>query len=60
MSIGHVIVIVVGILIGDLSTCEPEDGRFKATFFDGDHGRTAVFRSSFPHVPEVAPPGYTR
>ena len=53
----------VGILIGDLDICEPEYGRFDEashTFSDGDPGGTAVFRSTFPHALEIAPPNCTR
>ena len=46
----------VGILIGDFSTCEPEQGRLKMVTqnSDGDPGRTAVFRKVFPHALEIA------
>ena len=53
----------VGIFLGDLNICEPEEGRFNVwnqTFTDGDAGKTAVFHSFFPHVLEIAQPDYTR
>ena len=53
----------VGIILGDFNICDPEEGRFNVwnqTFTDGDPRKTAVFRSFFPHVLEVAQSDYTR
>ena len=40
----------VGIILGDLNICDPEEGRFivwNQTFTDGDAGKTAVFHAFF-------------
>ena len=53
----------VGIILGDLNICDPEEGRFNVwnqTFTDGDAGKTAVFHSFFPYVLEIAQSDYTR
>ena len=53
----------VGIILGDVNICEPEEGRFNVwnqTFTDGDRGKAALFHSLFPHVLEIAQLGYTR
>ena len=53
----------MGVILGDFNICDPEEGRFnvwKQTFTDGDPVKTAVFRSFFPHVLEVAQSDYTR
>ena len=53
----------LGVIIGDFNVCEPEEGRFNVrnqTFTEGDTGKTALFRSLFPHVLEIAQPDVTR
>ena len=48
-----------GFIIGDFNKCEPEGRRFNVmnqTFSEGNAVRTAVFRSFFPHAPEIAQP----
>ena len=48
----------VGILIGDLNMCDPEERRFNVatqSFYEGDPGGTAVF----PHALDVAQPNCT-
>ena len=53
----------VGVLIGDLNICDPEEGRFceaSQTFSHGDQGRTATFGSVFPHALQNAHPNCTR
>ena len=47
----------VGVILGDFSICDREEGRFNywnRSFTDGDPGKTAVFHSFFPYVLEVA------
>ena len=42
--------------------CEPEEGWFSVrnpTFAEGDVGKTALFRSFFPDVLEIAQPNFT-
>ena len=53
----------VGIVLGDINICEPEEVRFNVwnqTFTDGEPRKTAMFHSFFPHVLEIAQPDYTR
>ena len=52
----------VGIIMGDLNICEPEEGRFNVwnlTLTDGDTGKAALFHALFPHVLEMAQPDHT-
>ena len=40
-----------GMIIGDVNTCEPEEGRFSVrnqTLTEGDAEKTALFRTLFP------------
>ena len=53
----------LGEIIGDFNICEPEEGRFNVrnqTFTEGDTGKTALFRSFFPHALGIAQPNFTR
>ena len=53
----------VGIIMGDINICEPEEGRFNVwnqTFTHGDTRKAALFHSLFPHVLEIAQPDCTR
>ena len=52
----------VGIIMGDVNICEPEEGRFNVwnrNFTDGDTGKAALFHFLFPHVLEIAQPDCT-
>ena len=53
----------IGIIMGDCSICEPEEGRFNVwnqTFTDGDAGKAALFHSLFPRVLDITQPDFTR
>ena len=53
----------LGVTAGDFNICDPEEGRFNVwnqTLTNGDAGKTALFRSFFPHVREIAQPNFTR
>ena len=50
-----------GVIICDFDIFEPEEGRFNVgnqTFKEGDAGRTALFRTSFPYA--LQKPNFTR
>ena len=53
----------VGIILGDFSICDPQEGRFQIwnqTFTDGEPRKTATFHSFFPHVLDIAQPDCSR
>ena len=53
----------IGMIMGDLNVCEPEEGRFNVwnqSFTDGDTGKAALFHSFFPRMHEIAQPSFIR
>ena len=50
-------------IIENFNICEPEEGRCSVrnqTFTEGDAGKTALFRTFFPHPLDIAQPTFTR